>query len=39
MDALGGGKVTHVAEPIFAGANGSLKMAQRMPAHFWQVFG
>lgn len=37
MEELGGGKVTCVDEPVFAGANGALKMAQRIPGHFWQV--
>jgi rod shape-determining protein MreB len=37
MGELGGGKVTRVDEPLFAGSNGALKMAQRMPKHFWQV--
>jgi rod shape-determining protein MreB len=37
MAELGGGKVTRVDEPLFAGSNGALKMAQRMPRHFWQV--
>jgi len=37
MEELGGGSVTRVEEPVFAGANGALKMAQRMPRHFWQV--
>ena len=37
MKELGGGKVTRVEEPVFAGANGALKMAQRMPGHFWQI--
>jgi rod shape-determining protein MreB len=37
MKELGGGGVTCVQEPVFAGANGALKMAQRMPKHFWQV--
>jgi hypothetical protein len=37
MVELGGGKVTRVDEPLFAGSNGALKMAQRMPKHFWQV--
>lgn len=38
MEELGGGKVSRVEEPVYAGANGSLKMAQRMPEHFWHVF-
>ena len=37
MEELGGGRVTRVEEPVFAGANGALKMAQRMPGHFWQM--
>ncbi len=37
MEELGGGRVTRVEEPVFAGANGALKMAQRMPRHFWKV--
>ena len=37
MEELGGGRVTCVEEPVFAGANGALKMAQRMPKHFWQA--
>lgn len=37
MEELGGGTVTCVEEPVFAGAGGALKMAQRMPKHFWQV--
>jgi len=37
MAELGGGSVTRVDEPLFAGSNGALKMAQRMPRHFWQV--
>jgi rod shape-determining protein MreB len=39
MEELGGGTVTCVEEPVFAGASGALKMAQRMPKHFWQVLG
>jgi len=39
LEELGGGRVTCVQEPVFAGANGALKMAQRMPRHFWQVKG
>ncbi len=37
MEELGGGKVTRVDEPLFAGANGALKMAKQMPKHFWQI--
>ena len=37
MEELGGGRVTRVEEPLFAGSNGALKMARRMPTHFWQV--
>jgi rod shape-determining protein MreB len=39
MQELGGGTITCVEEPVFAGASGALKMAQRMPKHFWQVLG
>ena len=37
MRDLGGGKAVRVDEPVFAGSNGALKMAQRMPKHFWQM--
>ena len=37
MAELGGGKVTRVDEPLFAGSNGALKMAKQMPRHFWQM--
>jgi rod shape-determining protein MreB len=37
MEELGGGKVSRVDEPLFAGSNGALKMAQRMPRHFWKM--
>lgn len=37
LSDLGGGHVTRVEEPVFAGANGALKMARRMPKRFWQV--
>jgi rod shape-determining protein MreB len=37
MAELGGGRLTCVEEPVFAGAGGALKMAQRMPKHFWKV--
>lgn len=38
MEKVGGGKVTRVDEPVFAGANGALRLAKRMPEHYWQVF-
>ena len=37
MAELGGGKVRRIDEPLFAGSNGALKMAQRMPKHFWKM--
>ena len=37
MAELGGGKVTRVDEPLFAGSDGALKMARRMPKHFWKM--
>jgi rod shape-determining protein MreB len=40
-DALveyGGGKVTTVEEPQFAGANGALKFALDMPPEYWKEF-
>ncbi len=33
---LGGGKVVHVEEPVYAGANGTLKIAKDMPPEFWE---
>ena len=40
QDALkeyGSCKVTCVADPLFAGANGALKLAQDMPAKYWET--
>lgn len=37
MEDWGGGRVTRVEEPLYAGANGALKMARRMPKHFWKM--
>ncbi len=36
LSSLGGGHVTHVDEPLYAGASGALKLAQDMPGEFWQ---
>ena len=36
LTELGGGKVTKVEEPAYAGSNGALHLAQDMPAEFWQ---
>ncbi|MFG0316935.1 MAG: MamK family actin-like protein [Planctomycetota bacterium JB042] len=33
---LGGGSVTTVEEPIYAGANGALKIAHDMPEEYWE---
>ena len=33
---LGGGKVQHVDEPVYGGANGALKIAHDMPEDFWE---
>jgi rod shape-determining protein MreB len=31
-------KVTRVSEPLFAGADGGLKLAQDMPSKYWETF-
>ncbi|MBI4577784.1 MAG: rod shape-determining protein [Planctomycetes bacterium] len=36
LQELGGGRVRTVEEPIYAGANGALKMAHDMPAEYWE---
>ncbi|GAB4276483.1 MAG: rod shape-determining protein [Deferrisomatales bacterium] len=36
LDELGGGKVSVVGEPVFAGASGALRIAHDMPASFWE---
>lgn len=33
---LGGGKVVTVEEPVYAGANGALKIARDMPKEYWE---
>jgi len=38
MEEVGGGKVTRIDEPVFAGANGALWLAKRMPERYRQVF-
>ncbi|HMB94608.1 MAG TPA: MamK family actin-like protein [Tepidisphaeraceae bacterium] len=36
MASIGGGHVTVVEEPLYAGANGALQLALDMPAEYWQ---
>ncbi len=36
LESVGGGKVTVVEEPLYAGANGALQLAVDMPDEFWQ---
>jgi rod shape-determining protein MreB and related proteins len=36
MQQIGGGKVTVVDEPLYAGANGALQLAMDMPGEYWQ---
>jgi rod shape-determining protein MreB and related proteins len=36
MKAIGGGTVTIVEEPLYAGANGALQLAVDMPGEYWQ---
>lgn len=38
LEEYGGGKVTTVEEPQYAGANGALKFALDMPLEFWKEF-
>jgi rod shape-determining protein MreB len=35
-ERLGHGRVVHVEEPMYAGANGALKIAHDMPSEFWE---
>ena len=37
LDELGGGRVTKVEEPHYAGANGALKIAHDMPEEYWET--
>ncbi len=36
LASLGGGKVTHVDDPLYAGAAGNLQLALDMPGEYWQ---
>ena len=38
LEEYGGGKVTTVEEPQYAGSNGALKVALDMPEDFWKEF-
>lgn len=35
MATLGGGRVTCVEEPLYAGADGALRLASEMPGEYW----
>jgi rod shape-determining protein MreB len=39
LKQYGGGKVTKVQEPVYAGANGALKLATDMPEEYWKEIG
>jgi len=36
LQQYGGGRVTKVQEPVYAGANGALKLATDMPEEYWK---
>ena len=36
LATIGGGHVTHVEEPMYAGATGALQLAEDMPNEFWE---
>jgi len=38
LEEYGGGKVTTVEEPQYAGSNGALKIALDMPEEYWKEF-
>ncbi len=38
LDEIGGGRVTKVEEPLYAGANGALQIAHDMPEEYWEHF-
>ncbi len=38
LGEYGGGKVTTVEEPQYAGSNGALKIALDMPEEYWKEF-
>ena len=37
LEGLGGGNVTAVDEPMYAGSNGGLKLAMEMPVNYWKA--
>lgn len=37
LRGLGGGNVTSVEEPMYAGCNGGLKIAMEMPVRYWKA--
>ncbi len=39
LEELGGGHVVIVDDPVYAGAQGALKLAQEMPEDYWQQLG
>jgi rod shape-determining protein MreB len=36
MKSFGGGSVSVVGDPVFAGADGALKLAREMPEGYWE---
>ena len=37
LQGLGGGSVTAVEEPVYAGSNGGLRIAMEMPVRYWKA--